>query len=435
MFRRCVIIISALALSACALHAASPLAGVGSNPAVPQVLQNGATPRAWVKLPTPSSPLGGVFAGDGRYWFSEPLTGNVAAMAMRGAVTEYPISGGVSGPVILGPDGALWFASWTQPTAGTYGSQFIGRIDSGGTVTEFPIGFDGGGAAYAFGADGRLWIDDQASSISGPYYMLVMDTQGKIVATYGGAPVGTFGGAPVVANMVLGPDQRLWVADIQDEEVGAIDETGHWSSYSLRGSACGFITGITVGPDGNLWFSSFYTSSCNVIGKITTDGVATIYHPWTTTNNRPWNLTRVGSYLWAVKNAASVLYRFKTDGTVRSLTATNSFDTTSKPVGAPDGNMWINATGGSLIAVHVNHILVVNPTHWTLTAGTQKAMTVTETSYAGAWTVTSSNPSSVTVTANATRGSYTINGVASGSATIETSDSMGNIFDTPITVL
>ena len=393
----------ALAISACTSHATAPI-GDANTLAVPYVLQNGATPRAWVKLPAGATPLGGAFAGDGNFWFSEPSTGAIASMDMRGNVSTHTITGGVSGAPILGPDGALWFGTWTST------SQFIGRITTAGAVTTFPLsGQSGQLGGYAFGSDGRLWIDETT-------VVLAMTTAGSVTSY----PQNFSRSGPAPA--MLGPDGQIWIAE--PEMFLKYDTAGNESGVSYGPKTS--LQSEAVGPDGDVWFTT-----PTAVGKLPVGGNF-VFYP---VSPAPLNITRIGSHLYAPAQGSSMVYRFNTNGTHAHFSSPFSGSANVFLAHGPDGNTWFDDPAVNDVAVKVYHILVVNPTHWTLTAGSQKAMTVTETSYAGAWTVTSSNPSSVTVTANATRGSYTINGVASGSATITTEDSMGNVFDTPITVL
>ena len=62
------------------------------------------------------------------------------------------------GWITPGPDGALWF------TAGASPSSVIGRITTGGQITEFPLPAGHTAACITTGADGNLWFTDSAQN-------------------------------------------------------------------------------------------------------------------------------------------------------------------------------------------------------------------------------------------------------------------------------
>src|SRR5204862_182927 len=90
--------------------------------------------------------------------------------------------------IVAGPDGALWFAE--------YGAAKVGRITTGGQLTEFPTPTPNSQPySLAAGPDGALWFTENATS-----------KIGRIVA---GGPITEFntptpGGAP--QGLAAGPD-------------------------------------------------------------------------------------------------------------------------------------------------------------------------------------------------------------------------------------
>ena len=69
------------------------------------------------------------------------------------------------------------------------------------------------------------------------------------------------------AEITLGPDGNLWFTENRRDQIGRITPSGAITEFSL-GSLSSPI-GITTGPDGNLWFTE---QSGNRIGRITTSG-------------------------------------------------------------------------------------------------------------------------------------------------------------------
>lgn len=72
-------------------------------------------------------------------------------------------------------------------------------------------------------------------------------------------------------GLTLGPDNNVWFVEFA--HIGKITKAGHITEYPLPSSGIGGST-VTTGPDGNLWFTEYSTQK---IGKSTTSGVVTEY--------------------------------------------------------------------------------------------------------------------------------------------------------------
>jgi streptogramin lyase len=127
-------------------------------------------------------------------------------------ITEFtiPTSGSAPYGITSGPDGNLWFTEEN--------GHKIGRITTGGTITEFSSGL-----------------------------------------TANSEPVG----------ITAGPDNNLWFAEFNDSKIGQIATGGTITEFSSGLTAGGTPLGIVAGPDGNLWFTEL---NGNRIGQITTGG-------------------------------------------------------------------------------------------------------------------------------------------------------------------
>src|SRR5438874_555681 len=67
-------------------------------------------------------------------------------------------------------------------------------------------------------------------------------------------------------GITAGPDGNLWFTEIGANKVGRITTAGVITEFPLPARHSG-PTGIAAGPDGALWFTEFYG---NKIGRITT---------------------------------------------------------------------------------------------------------------------------------------------------------------------
>src|SRR6266566_83062 len=69
-------------------------------------------------------------------------------------------------------------------------------------------------------------------------------------------------------GITVGPDGALWFTDSADK-IGRITTQGQVTEFALSSPKAGYEMGITVGSDGALWFTE---PELNKIGRITTQG-------------------------------------------------------------------------------------------------------------------------------------------------------------------
>jgi streptogramin lyase len=208
---------------------------------------------------------------DGDIWFSTFTSGQGDGVGKINPTTlaynEYSI--GVSGAVrgiVAGPDGRMWFAvdSEFEPK--------IGAITTSGTVSLYSTGFgeQDSPIGLAVGADGNIWF-------------VTRSTYGK-VTTGGAATVFTthLSGSP--SAIAAGPDGNLWFTESDDVVTKLTNGGATFTEYPVGpAQADNGPSAIVAGPDGNLWFSSGaplqgdYDNAAERVGKMTTSGVVTDY--------------------------------------------------------------------------------------------------------------------------------------------------------------
>src|SRR5580693_6893092 len=76
----------------------------------------------------------------------------------------------------------------------------------------------------------------------------------------------TFGAGP--AGITVGPDGALWFTEVGNNKIGRMTTDGALSEYDVP-TANAVPQNIAVSPDGALWFTEQYS---NKIGRITTAG-------------------------------------------------------------------------------------------------------------------------------------------------------------------
>jgi virginiamycin B lyase len=217
-----------------------------------------------------AQPWGITTGPDGALWFTEFHAGQIGRITTEGAISEYPIPTAKSGPwgITTGPDGALWF------TEGN--TNKIGRITTAGTVTaEYVIPTTTSLPwEIVTGPDGALWFTELNPPFCiafacepPPYngYIERITTAGAITVFPLRNPIGGLGSP----GITVGPDGALWFSESANDTVGSISTTGALREFPLP-SAVSIPQGIVTGPDGALWFAEANGSR---ICRITTAGI------------------------------------------------------------------------------------------------------------------------------------------------------------------
>jgi len=108
-------------------------------------------------LVTAAAPTGIAAGPDGRLWFTEQITNAIGTIGTDGTLgPEFPMPDTAQhqlNDITPGPDGAMWF---------TDTNLIIGRVDTGGVVTEyFPPTPGSRPVEITAGSDGALWFTEQ----------------------------------------------------------------------------------------------------------------------------------------------------------------------------------------------------------------------------------------------------------------------------------
>jgi virginiamycin B lyase len=152
--------------------------------------------------------------------------------------------------IVLGGDGAMWFAELFGPA--------VGRIDDTGGVMLYPIAEERVGAyGITRGLDGNVWY----TAGSGGFQSVVgrVTTKGEMTEFL--LPPGPVGSG----DIALGPDGNLWtIAQGDLNAIVRVTHSGAIATFALPTAAAG-PWGICAGPDGNIWFTEV---SLDRIGKL-----------------------------------------------------------------------------------------------------------------------------------------------------------------------
>jgi virginiamycin B lyase len=283
---------------------------------------------------------------DGAMWFTDTAIEAIGRITTSGVVKEYTkglLAGAKPFSIVAGPDGNLWFSD---------GADAIGRVTTSGAITEFsitslPTGQNPAGIAVT--SNGDVW-----TAAPGTSSLLVrLDTHGKqsvvkVPAAY-----------ELDGSLTADASGNLWM-------MSHSGETGVMLELGSRGNWIKHLTGmntarlpccpnyapkrITIGPDGNPWFSTLYwlrpNASGNVIG--TTTSSTTKLFPVNEKSMKltayPSGITTTAKKLWFIGDNP-----FQDNGGLWSMDtngAQKAYPITYSPIEiAADGtgNLWFTA--------------------------------------------------------------------------------------------
>lgn len=148
--------------------------------------------------------------------------------------------------------------------------------------------------------------------------------------------------------ITVGPDGNLWFTEgsAYGNRIGRITAAGHITEYSLP-SADGEVIGITAGPDGNLWFS--WGGFDARIGRITPQGQVTEY-PLPNGNADPRAITAgPDGNLWFTEFVGNQIGRITPTGQLTEYPLPHPESMPWNITAGPDGNLWLAENGGHRI--------------------------------------------------------------------------------------
>lgn len=309
-----------------------------------------------------ANPYAIVVGADHNLWFTEQGGEKIGRITTGGVITEFPIPGAQSlVGIASGSDGNLWFTDQLMAR--------IGRISTSGTgIKEFPLPTGGYPQGITAGPDGNLWFVEQTRT--GFFKIGKISVSGNITEYETGIDVGKFQFSSAsgygYGAITTGPDGNLWFVNPQNfyaPLIGQITTSGVVTFYVLDD----FAVALTAGPDGNLWATELNYH----VAKITTSGVETEYalsrSGWTGITTGPdgniW-FTEFTSHVAKVTPAGAVTEYATLFPTVWSATSL---------VSGPDGALWTTGNYNGAIARIAAMGVVTNS--YDLTAGSEPAFT------------------------------------------------------------
>lgn len=212
-------------------------------------------------------------------------------------------------------------------------------------IDEYPVGANPGGITA--GPDGALWFVEEGT----PTSIARITTAGVVTSRFSVPTTGTTL-PPTDPNYVnaldqitLGPDGNLWFTQPRDNQIGVITPAGALTEYNVsvpdaRPDA------ITRGPDNNLWFTA---PGATAIGRITTGGSIDLF-PGAAPGAQDITAGPDGT-LWFTESGGNSIGRITTGGNIIAHypVPTPGAEPAGITVG-PGGGLWFTESAVGQIA-------------------------------------------------------------------------------------
>ncbi len=144
------------------------------------------------------------------------------------------------------------------------------------------------------------------------------------------------------SGITAGPDGNLWFTEANANQIGRITPAGVVTEFSAGITPGAGLSGITAGPDGNLWFTEY---DGNRIGRITPKGKVKEFSAGISSPPREITAGCDGN-LWFTQDYGNRIGRITPKGKVTEFSA--GITPEALPTGitaGPDGNVWFTEGG------------------------------------------------------------------------------------------
>src|SRR5262249_33733050 len=163
---------------------------------------------------------------DGNLWFTMTNSPNCAEIGRVNLshnpidITEWPLPAANSYPagITLGSDGNLWFVEFFGNKIG----QIIASGPSTGTITEWPVPTPNRGPIFiTTGPDGNLWFTEEYRNLSTGEFGNTIGKFTITTKTFAEIEVPTQHSGPY--GITVGPDGGIWFAEVFGNKIGRLD--------------------------------------------------------------------------------------------------------------------------------------------------------------------------------------------------------------------
>lgn len=222
--------------------------------------------------------------------------------------------------IVAGAGGSLWFVGYRAS-----GENVLGRIDTEGELSEFPLGPSSGlGGAIAAAPDGGFWFTETGA--------------GRIGRVNPGGAIEQLtppSASAAPGAIAAGPGSTIWFVEESADKVGRIDAGGDVDEFRLAAGAR--PTGIAAGPDGALWIVE---KGLARIVRMAPSGSVTDTYALPDRDSLPHAIVLgPDDALWFSDESGPTIGRITTAGTIEEFPVPSDNGTRELALGA-DGNLW-----------------------------------------------------------------------------------------------
>ncbi|MDX6624819.1 MAG: virginiamycin lyase [Solirubrobacterales bacterium] len=222
--------------------------------------------------------------------------------------------------IVAGPGGSLWFVGYRAS-----GEDVLGRVDSEGELSEFPLGPASGlSGAIAAAPDGSFWFTETGA--------------GRLGRVHPGGAIEQLtppSAASEPGAIVAGPGNTIWFVEEAADRVGRVGAGGGVDEFRLTPGAR--PTGIAAGPDGALWIAE---KGLARIVRMAPSGAITDTFALPDRASLPHAIVLgPDDALWFSDESGPTIGRITTAGAIEEFPVPGDGGTRELALGA-DGNFW-----------------------------------------------------------------------------------------------
>jgi virginiamycin B lyase len=206
-------------------------------------------------LPDNTDIEGITFGSDGNIWFSAPGANQIGRMTPAGSVTTFAIPANDPDPrgMTLGPDGNVWYVEFYDG--------YIGRLTPQGVFTRFaiPDGPYSSPWTITTGPDGDLWFSESITNKLGRFNPSTQQFDTPItVPTQNATPWG----------VMMAPDKHIWFTERTGNKIAEVTAKGKIKEFAIAQPGS-YPEALAPGGDGKLWFTEMQDGNVGNIDQKT----------------------------------------------------------------------------------------------------------------------------------------------------------------------
>jgi streptogramin lyase len=283
---------------------------------------------------TPPEPADIVLGPDGKLWFTEANVDQIGRVTPGNppVIDEFDLPAGFTSPfnITVGHDGKIWFTC-------SNGAGALCRINPNDpTDKEGKGGYNlqGQAAGIAAGPDGAMWLGGQTASVIRAD-ATTMDELADSDFTITGFNI---------RNLAPGPDGNVWVTDFGGK-IARVTPSGAFTPFDPAGDAA---WDIVTGPDGNLWYTAPEGADTK-IGRVTPAGDVGLQYSATPVGDQRGITVGPDGALWFAEAFSNDIGRMTLDGQFTTVTGLSPGARPEYIAPGPDNTLWFTEKDGHAI--------------------------------------------------------------------------------------